>query len=822
MIRRGIPMHYDVKTIEKKWQNFWDANPDAQVKKQGKGNFYCLDMFPYPSGSGLHVGHWRGYVLSDVYARTKWLEGYTVLHPMGWDAFGLPAENDAIKKGIHPRVSTEKNIAVFKTQLKEVGALYDWSKELDTTDPDYYKWTQWIFLQMHKKGLTYQSNMPINWCPSCKTGLANEEVVNGGCERCGTLVTKKNIPQWVLRITHYAEPLLNDLDTLEWPEKVKVMQKNWIGKSEGLTFSAPVKNSNLILKTFSAHFEACFADTFLVIAPDHPLLAELIKDVANKKEIETVCAKILEQRIKAGTDGDKEILGIFTGKYVIDPLGNGELPLWVASFALADYGTGIVKCSAHDPRDFAFAKKYNIPLKVCLVSADNEELKKQVFAQEVCFTDMQKGILLEPAPFNGRVAGEVREELIQYLEKHNLAKRTTTYKLRDWIFSRQRYWGEPIPLVHCSSCGVVPVPESELPIKLPDVEKYEPTGTGESPLASITEWVNTPCPQCKKPAKRETNTMPQWAGSCWYFLRYPNPHLKDVPFDQKDMREWLPVDLYVGGIEHAILHLLYARFYIKFLCDSGFLPFNEPFKQLFNQGMVCKLSEKSGLVEKMSKSKGNVVNPDDIVKQYGSDVLRAYILFMGPPELDCEWQDTGLEGVRRFINRFWTYMSDAANFVSDDKELETTTRRIHTFLKQYQERLNAFKPNTAVSAFMELLNDLIAAKAQISRTNAEKIIVSLSVLAPHMASELLELVFKKQLRSCVWPSYDESLTTTTQAIYAIQINGKMRATLEASLDAPQNTIITQAQSTVSKWLEGKTIVKTIFVQNKTVSFVVKE
>ncbi len=815
-------MHYDVKNIEKKWQNFWEENPDAQVKKEGKGNFYCLDMFPYPSGSGLHVGHWRGYVLSDVYARTKWLEGYTVLHPMGWDAFGLPAENDAIKKGIHPKIGTEKNIAVFKTQLKEVGALYDWSKELDTTDPDYYKWTQWIFLQMHKSGLTYQSNMPINWCPSCKTGLANEEVVNGGCERCGTIVTKKNIPQWVLRITQYAEPLLKDLDTLDWPEKVKTMQRNWIGKSEGLTFSSPVKDSSLILKTFSAHFEACFADTFLVIAPDHPLLAELIKDAPNKKEIEAVCVNILDRRIKAGADGDKEILGIFTGKYVIDPLGNGELPIWVASFALADYGTGIVKCSAHDPRDFAFAKKYNIPLKICLIPAHDQELKKQVLAQEVCFTDMQEGILLEPAAFNGRVAGEVREAMKTYLEEHNLAKRTTTYKLRDWIFSRQRYWGEPIPLVHCTSCGVVTVPESELPVKLPDVERYEPTGTGESPLASIADWVNTPCPQCKKPAKRETNTMPQWAGSCWYFLRYPNPHLKDAPFDQKDMREWLPVDLYVGGIEHAILHLLYARFYIKFLHNTGHLPFNEPFKQLFNQGMVCKLSEKSGLVEKMSKSKGNIVNPDDIVKQYGSDVLRTYILFMGPPELDCEWQDTGLEGVRRFINRFWTYMSEPAHIVSDSIESVQTTRRVHTFLKQYQERLNAFKPNTAVSAFMELLNDLIASKAVISTSHAEAIIVSLSVLAPHMASELLELLFKKQLRHCIWPKYDESLTTTTQAVYALQINGKLRATIEVALDTPQDTVIALGTSAVSKWLEGKTIVKTIFVQNKTVNFVIKD
>ena len=816
-------MQYKVAEVEKKWQDRWAENPDAQAKSGHTGKkYYCLDMFPYPSGSGLHVGHWRGYVLSDVYARTKWLQGYNVLHPMGWDAFGLPAENDAIKKGIHPRISTDKNIATFKKQLQEVGALYDWTKELNTTDPEYYKWTQWIFIQMYKRGLAYQSFMPINWCPSCKTGLANEEVVNGGCERCGTVVTKKNVPQWVLKITEYAEPLLNDLDTLDWPEKVKLMQKNWIGKSEGLTFSSPVKNSHLVLKSFSAHFEACYADTFVVIAPDHQLLSELLDGVNNKQEILDFCKAIIEKRIAAGNEGEKEVEGIFTGRYVINPLDGKELPIWVASFAIADYGTGIVKCSAHDERDFAFAKKYSIPLTVALVPSNDEELKKRVLAQEVCFTDMKTGILLEPAPFAGKCAREVSEQIKDYLEERGLAKRTVTYKLRDWIFSRQRYWGEPIPLVHCPSCGVVPVPENQLPVMLPEVEKYEPTGTGESPLAGIAEWVNTSCPVCDSPAKRETNTMPQWAGSCWYFLRYPNPQLENKPFDEADINYWLPVDLYVGGIEHAILHLLYSRFYIKVLYDAGYLPFNEPFTRLFNQGMVCKLSEKSGFVEKMSKSKGNVVNPDEIVKLYGSDVLRMYILFMGPPELDCEWQDAGLEGVKRFSQRVVGYFGSPEHFVADEKESSEAVSRVHRFLKTFQERLDQFKPNTALAAAMELMNDIQQDKLQLGRTNAKNIVISLSILAPHMASELLQEFFGVRLRDCQWPSYDPTLAKELSVEMAIQVNGKVRAHIVVPSDSLQTVVQPETEALIAKWLVGKQVRKVIFVPNRMISFVVSE
>lgn len=814
-------MQYDFKSIEKKWQNIWEQNPPAQTKPTGHGKkYYCLDMFPYPSGSGLHVGHWRGYVLSDVYARIKWLQGYNVLHPMGWDAFGLPAENDAIKKGIHPARGTAANIANFKKQLQHIAALYDWRKELATCDPAYYKWTQWIFIQMFKAGLAYEAETPINWCPSCLTGLANEEVVQGLCERCHTQVEQRNIRQWVLKITAYAQKLLDGLDTLEWPEKVKLMQRNWIGKSEGLIFTAPVKDTDLTLQTFSAHFEAFTADTFVAIAPDHPLLPQLLDGVSNKEEILAFCQALLEKRKDIDVQ-DRESEGIFTGRFIVDPVSKQDLPIWIASFALANYGTGIVKCSAHDERDFAFAKKYKIRLKVVLVPAD-PVLRERVEKLEICYTDMVEGMLLEPTPFAGKKAGDCRQAIVQYCEQKGYAQPKVTYRLRDWVFSRQRYWGEPIPLIHCNKCGVVPVPEHELPVELPAVEQYQPTGTGESPLAAMTDWVNTSCPQCKGPAKRETNTMPQWAGSCWYFLRYPNPHLTDKPWDKKDMDYWLPVDLYVGGIEHAILHLLYSRFYVKVLHDLGYLPFDEPFTHLFNQGMVLKYSPVSGAVEKMSKSKGNGVNPDDIVDQYGTDVLRMYILFMGPPELDCEWQDTGLDGVKRFANRLWNFLIDKDNWVADgQQETVAVQKRVARFLQDYQTRLAEFKPNTAIPAAMELLNDLTAQQMKLSKDSIEKILVSMSVLAPHMANELLEVIGGKQLKECSWPTYDESFTVADELIIAVQVNGKLRTTVTVAAHAHQADVEQSAHAVAQKWLTGVTVVKTIYVPGKLVNFVVK-
>jgi len=810
-------MSSDFKTIEKKWQQIWQKKLFGSTKPTGSGKkYYCLDMFPYPSGSGLHVGHWRGYVLSDVYARAKLLQGYNVLHPMGWDAFGLPAENAAIKEGMHPAINTAKNVAHFKNQMQAIGAIYDWSKEVNTTDPNYYKWTQWIFLKMFKAGLAYESMTPINWCPSCLTGLANEEVVNGGCERCGTQVEQRNVRQWILRITQYAEKLLTGLDKLDWPEKVKLMQQNWIGKSEGLVFTAPIKDMDMNIQTFSAHFEAFAADTYVVIAPDHELLPKLLEGIVNKKEIIDYCQKMVRER---NVNKDIGIDGIFTGRFIIDPVSGKDLPIWVANFALAHYGTGIVKCSAHDERDFAFAKKFGIYIHPVLFPQD-PELAQKVRNLEICYIDMKDGILEAPQAFAGKRAGDVREQIIEYCEQKGYASRKIAYKLRDWVFSRQRYWGEPIPLIHCKNCGVVPVPEDQLPIVLPEVEKYEPTGTGESPLAAIESWVNTTCPQCKGPGKRETNTMPQWAGSCWYFLRYPNPNLHDKPFDEKDMKYWMPVDLYVGGIEHAILHLLYSRFYIKVLYDLGYLSFDEPFKQLFNQGMVCKYSEKSGAVEKMSKSKGNVVNPDDIVQQYGSDVLRMYILFMGPPELDCEWQDAGIEGIKRFAQRFNAYVSNG-NHMQDKEELEAL-QRVHRLIKEFQDRLDLFKPNTALAAFMEWLNDMNKMQAKMSKATLEKVLVLYSSMAPHAASELLENLLGKDLSACSWPVYDPALIQAKELMFAVQVNGKLRATIPGQAHESEQEVVEKAKAAVEKWISGKQLIKTIFVPGKMVSFVIKD
>jgi leucyl-tRNA synthetase len=817
-------MKYNVQELEKKWQQRWQEDPPATTQPPSQTKkFYCLDMFPYPSGSGLHVGHWRGYVLSDVYTRIKWLQGYNILHPMGWDAFGLPAENDALKKGIAPQISTATNISKFKQQLKEVGALYDWSKELNTTDPEFYKWTQWIFIQMYKSGLAYEAETPINWCPSCLTGLANEEVVQGTCERCATTMQQKTIRQWMLRITAYAEKLLEGLDHLNWPDKVKTMQRNWIGKSEGLLFSAPVKDTQFIIQTFSAHFEAFYADTFVVIAPDHPLLESLLDGILNKQEILDFAALL---RAANASDPHKqqqrEPEGIFTGRFIIDPVTNKELPLWVANFAIATYGTGIIKCSAHDSRDFAFAKKYGIPLKPVLFPPNDPELSAHIEQLKVCYSDMVNGILREPHQFSGRRAGECRQDIIDYCINENLAVKKTNYKLRDWIFSRQRYWGEPIPLIHCTNCGIVPVPENQLPVRLPEVKNYQPTGTGESPLAALQEWVQTPCPTCNRIAQRETNTMPQWAGSSWYFLRYPNPQLHDKPFSLDDMRYWMPVDLYVGGIEHAILHLLYARFYVKVLHDLGYIPFNEPFKHLFNQGMVNKYSEKTGLVEKMSKSKGNVVNPDEIVQRYGSDVLRMYILFIGPPELDCEWQDSGLDGVKRFLNRLWAFMTNKETLLPASlKEDLTTTKRVHLLLKEVHERLELFKPNTALSSFMEWLNNATAQSARLSADSIERILVTLSVMAPHLASELLHVLLNKELVTCQWPSYDPFLAQSDDMNIPIQIDGKTRSVLTISIDATQQQIEQAAREKEAKWLAGKEVTQVIYIPNRLINFVRK-
>ena len=817
-------MSYDVQAVEKKWKEQWAKDPIGQTQPRDDGKkYYCLDMFPYPSGSGLHVGHWRGYVLSDVYTRMKWLEGYNVLHPMGWDAFGLPAENDALQKGIHPKISTAQNIARFKEQLQDIGAMYDWSKELNTTAPEYYKWTQWIFLVMFNRGLAYQQEMPINWCTSCLTGLANEEVVDGKCERCGTAVEQKNIRQWVLKITEYAQKLLDGLNKLDWPEKVKLMQRNWIGRSEGVRILFKAKDTQgaeLDLPVYTTMPDTIFGVTFMVMAPEHHLVDEIV--TRDKKEEVDEFRALMNTMAPQERAMSKEKLGVFTGAYAMNPATKEQIPIYLANFVLADYGTGIVMgVPCDDERDYDFAKKYHLPIPQVI---DAPGVKTDAHGDVTHPVFHSDGILINSGPFDGlRAKTEGIKQISDYLVAQGFASRMVNYKLRDWIFSRQRYWGEPIPLIHCPKDGVVPVPEDQLPVMLPDVKKYEPTGTGESPLAAIKEWVNVKCPICGGPAKRETNTMPQWAGSCWYFLRYPNPNLDDKPFDPEDVRYWLPVDLYVGGIEHAILHLLYSRFYVKVLHDAGYLPFDEPFTHLFNQGMVLKYSEKSGLVEKMSKSKGNVVNPDEIVKKYGSDVLRMYMLFVGPPELDCVWQDNGLEGIKRFANRLYAYLDTPKNLLDEDqKEDEEVTKRFHRFLKQFQNRLDHFKPNTAISAMMEWINDVIAQKMQLSADTVEKFLVVLSTMAPFMAAELLEKLFCKSLADCVWPVYDPVFAQEDTVTIVIQVNGKMRAELAMDRGVDQKTVEPLARGAVLKWLEGKEAIKVIFVPDRLINFVVRQ
>ena len=798
-------MEYKPNNIEKKWQNKWQNFTVDNSKSKPK--YYCLDMFPYPSGSGLHVGHWRGYVFSDVYSRKKLLEGYNVLHPMGWDAFGLPAENAALKEGIHPKVSTARNIATFKKQLQEIGAIYDWSKELDTTDPNYYKWTQWIFTKMFKAGLAYQSEMPINWCSSCLTGLANEEVINGSCERCGSNVEQKKIRQWVLQITKYAEKLLTGLDTLNWSERVKSMQRNWIGKSTGAYIN--FKNKDKEIKVFTTCPDTIYGVSFIVLAPEYKELDSIVTN--EQKELVANYLKAAALKVERERLIDtKEKTGVFTGSYVFNPINNQPIGIYVADYVLAHYGTGAVMgVPAHCQRDFDFAKKYNLPII--------QVIKPDLEAYDMTKAYEGDGKLINSGNFTGLNLLEAKTEIIKYLISINAGQEHTSYKLRDWIFSRQRYWGEPIPLVHCLKCGVVAVPDSQLPVMLPEVEKYEPTGTGESPLAGIHEWVNTTCPECGGDAKRETNTMPQWAGSCWYFLRYPNPDLKNEPFLQEDLKYWLPVDLYVGGIEHAILHLLYARFYTKVLFDLGYLPFDEPFTQLFNQGMVCKLSEKTGHVEKMSKSKGNVVNPDEIVKKYGVDVLRMYILFMGPPELDCEWQDNGLEGIKRFINRLWSYLLDNTNHGA---ETEETTRRVHYFLKEFSDRLDNYKPNTAISAAMEWLNEMIDKKAKLSKDTIIKVLTTLSIMVPYLASEILENLYGINLLDQKWPSYDPQLAELQTIKLTIQVNGKTRNFININNNLDEQEIIDLAQKSIPNYLKDSTIKKTIYVPLRLVNFVV--
>ena len=787
---------YNHRAVEQKWRQKWEDNP-INVNDGKKPKYYCLDMFPYPSGSRRHVGHWRGYIISYV------------IHPMGWDAFGLPAENYAIKMGTHPKITTASNIKNIKRQINEIAAIYDWDMEVNTTDPNFYKWTQWIFVKMFKAGLAYEKEMPINWCPSCKTGLANEEVVDGCCERCGSPVTKKNLKQWMLRITKYADRLLNDLDKLDWPEKVKKMQTEWIGKSYGAEVDFPVEGKDEKITVYTTRPDTLHGATFMVLAPEHAMAKELATD-ETREDVEKY---IFNASMKSNIDRlqDKEKTGVFTGSYAINPLNGAKVPIWLSDYVLADYGTGAIMCvPAHDDRDFEFATKFNIPI-IQVIAKDGKEIENMTEA----YTEAA-GTMINSGEWNGMESSVLKKEAPLMIEKMGIGKKTVNYKLRDWVFSRQRYWGEPIPIVHCPKCGAVPVPEEDLPLLLPEVEKYQPTGTGESPLADITEWVNTTCPCCGAPAKRETNTMPQWAGSSWYFLRYIDSKNNEELVNREKADKYLPVDMYIGGVEHAVLHLLYSRFYTKFLNDIGVIDFDEPFKKLFNQGMI---TGKNGI--KMSKSKGNVVSPDDLVRDYGCDSLRIYELFVGPPELDSEWDDKGIEGVNRFLKRFWKLALD-----NKDKDIKATPELVkvrHKLVHDITNRLNTFSLNTVISGFMEYNNKLmeLSKKGGVDKETLETYIILLAPFAPHVSEELWEQFgHTDSVFHATWPEYDEEAMKDDEIEIPVQINGKTKCTIAINPDGDKDEILAKAKEALGDKVNG-TIRKEIYVPGRIVNLVIK-
>ncbi len=813
------------KNGEGKWQQYWeDKKLFAAADKSSKEKFYCLIEFPYPSAEGLHAGHPRPYTAMDVLARKRRLQGFNVLFPIGFDAFGLPSENYAIKTGIHPAVITEKNIENFTRQLKSIGFSFDWDREVVTTDPSYYKWTQWIFLKMWEKGLAYKARIPINWCLSCKIGLANEEVVNGKCERCGGEVEKREKEQWMFKITEYADRLIRDLDDVDYLERIKTQQINWIGRSEGINFVEKVKDLDIKFEVYDSIPQTFLAQTFTVIAPEHPLVERLIGGTEFETPVREFVKNIRERKAENKFELEKELEGIFTGRYVDNPFGTGDFPIWVASYVLADYGTGIVNCSAHDERDFAFAKKYSIPLKIALLPPDPDRAERVKKFEE--FYREPDGILQSPEDFKGMTWTDSRTPVIKYIEQRGYGQSAVHYKLRDWIFSRQRYWGEPIPMVYCEHCretgaavfGWVPVPESELPVKLPEVERYEPTDNGESPLAAITDWVNTTCPVCGGPAKRETDTMPNWAGSNWYFLRYIDPRNDKALADKKKLEYWAPVDWYNGGMEHTTLHLLYSRFIYKFLWDIGAVPKScgsEPYKKRTSHGMI--LGEGG---EKMSKSRGNVVNPDDVVSQYGADTLRLYEMFMGPFDQAIPWDNKGVVGVRRFLEKVWSIYQGGVKIA--DVAPDELTGLTHRTIKKVGADIETQDYNTAVSALMILANK-IAAAGQFDKFTAETFLKLLSPFAPHLAEELWQQFgHKKSICRQDWPEFHPALIAEKYIELIIQINGKVRDKIRVEADITEQQAENLARQTgkVKALLDGKGVKNVIFVPGRLINFVI--
>jgi len=830
---------YPFKKIEKKWQKIWEEQKLDQTSDNYKQKkFYVLDMFPYPSGLGLHMGHLKGYVATDVTTRFRRMQGYNVLHPMGWDAFGLPAENFALKHKIHPKKAIDKNIRTFKKQLKIFGLSYDWRREINTTDPDYYKWTQWVFLQMFKRGLVYRKFEPVNWCPSCKTGLANEDVEQGRCERCGSPIQKKPLAQWIIKITKYADRLLEDLKLLDWEEAIVEQQKNWIGRSEGAVIKFPIlnekfsKKERLAVEIFTTRLDTIFGCTYLVLAPEHPIIPDLKSQISNFQEVKRYIDKVKNKPDLERLEGRKKTGVEIEGVKALNPFNQEKIPIFVADYVLPYYGTGaIMAVPAHDERDWEFARKFNLKIKFVIKPQTGKLSFKKVFTED--------GILANSNGFSGLTSVKAREKMLKFAVKKGFGRKGVFYKMRDWVFSRQRYWGEPIPLVFCPACkqeiennpqkarkkfnkgellnpGWIALPEKELPLELPKVRYYEPTGTGESPLANIKNWMETKCPKCGRPARRESNTMPQWAGSCWYYLRYLDPHNKRELVSPKKERYWMPVDLYVGGAEHATRHLIYARFWHKFLYDINVVSTKEPFKKLIHVGII--LGEDG---RKMSKRWGNVVNPEDVAREFGADSCRIYELFMGPFTQGAAWSTKGLRGCFRFLNRVWRLKDKITRKKTDDQDL---TRLLHQTIKKVTEDIENFKFNTAVAQMMILVNEM-ERKREISQKDFGLFLRLLAPFAPHLSEELWSrLGHKTSIFKEKWPKFNPKLAESEEVTIVIQVNGRVRGEFRERKGLSQTKVLEMAlkDKRINKWVEDrKNIKKVIYIPDKLMNIVVQ-
>ncbi len=806
---------YNPKEIERKWQKIWeDENAFAALDDYSKPKYYALVEFPYPSGQGLHVGHPRPYTALDIVARKRRMEGYNVLYPMGWDAFGLPTENYAIKNHIHPKIVTKNNVHRFKEQLQSLGYSFDWNREINTTDPNYYKWTQWIFLKLFKAGLAYKAEMPINWCTSCKVGLANEEVVNGVCERCGSEVIRKVKSQWMLKITEYADKLIEGLDTVDYIERVKVSQKNWIGRSQGAEVDFCLKGKDGAVKEeklriYTTRPDTLFGVTYMVISPEHPYIEQFADEIGNMDEIRAYQEQAARKSDFERSELAKEKTGVLIqGLTAVNPVNDTQIPIWVSDYVLMSYGTGaIMAVPAHDERDWEFAKKFNMPIIQVVESSEGA-----VDVNEAAFTDVATGKLVNSGFLNGMEVAEAKKAITAFLEEKGIGTPKKNYKLRDWVFSRQRYWGEPIPIIHCPKCGYVPVPEDQLPLELPDVESYVPTDNGESPLAAMRSWVETTCPNCGGKAERETDTMPQWAGSSWYFLRYTDPHNDEALASPEALRYWLPVDWYNGGMEHTTLHLLYSRFWHRFLYDQGVVPCPEPYQKRTSHGMI--LGENG---EKMSKSRGNVVNPDDIVNDFGADTLRTYEMFIGAFDLSAAWSQEGVKGCRRFLERVWKLQELVTDEAGYSSALET---RMHQTIKKVSDDYENLKYNTGIAALMSLINDFYKA-GKVTRDEFRTLLILLNPVAPHITEELWEMQgYGGRLYQTAWPAWDEAKTVEAEIEVAVQVNGKVRATVKLPADVDKETALAAGKEAVADRLTGN-IVKEIYVPGKIINIVVK-